>query len=98
MNNVGESTRRKRLAVKKPTTEPEVLWVHGRVQQCLADDCAIGTVWELQGVYRTESEAVCQCVDIDDFVGPIHVGQVVDGGPTLWPGCYYPQLSGTDAR
>ncbi|MCP4552010.1 MAG: hypothetical protein GY834_08255 [Bacteroidetes bacterium] len=54
-----------------------------------------GNVWELQGVYDTEEQAVENCFDVNCFVGPIELNVPTQSRDDLsepWPGAWYPKL------
>jgi len=48
-----------------------------------------GTVWEVQGVFATEDEAVVACLP-GEWIGPLEVGVRVPDQSHAWPGAYYP--------
>jgi hypothetical protein len=56
-----------------------------------------GNVWELQGAYATEAEAVAACLP-HEFIGPIETGYRLPDEPHPWPGAYYPHELVGDAE
>lgn len=65
------------------------VWIVG---QCLEPaPSGRSAVWEFQGVFLTESEAVRACCNDRCFVGPAILGQSLPEESTGdWPGAYYP--------
>lgn len=51
-----------------------------------------GIVWEIQGVFTNETDAVLACVEDRCFVGPIELNAPLPEETIVWPGCYYPNL------
>lgn len=51
-----------------------------------------GPVWDLQGIFEEEADAVNECIESTHFVGPIPKNTLVPDEPRVWPGVYYPKL------
>lgn len=66
----------------------DLLYVVGKYVMSTDD----GPVWDLQGIFEEEAEAVKGCIDSNYFVGPMPKNTLVPGGPTVWPDVYYPKL------
>ena len=47
-------------------------------------------IWEFQGVFLTEQEAVDACVEDNYFVAPAILGKSLQKETIKWPGFYYP--------
>jgi hypothetical protein len=63
-----------------------IVYVVGRFFGLLDSNAA----WEIIGIFDDEDEAVRQCRNEDDFVGPIELNKVNHKEKEPWPGCYYP--------
>lgn len=53
-----------------------------------------GPIWEFQGVFDSEDQAVAACFGDNYFVGPATMNELLDDKRVLWPGCWYPRLQG----
>lgn len=68
------------------TTQPQV-YVVGRYRSGDSDE----TVWDLQGVFTDQPDAVAACRDATYFVGPVKLNEILPHETTDWPGCFYPK-------
>ena len=50
-----------------------------------------GRVWEFQGVFETETDAVAACLTSAYFIGPCFMGEPFPDETMEWPGAYYPR-------
>ncbi len=66
----------------------ETVWICGK--HISHDDN--GTVWDFQGVFSTEEQAISACKDDNYFIGPTEMNVVLPEEKIIWPGCYYPSL------
>lgn len=64
----------------------ELFWVTGRFIKRI--EC--GAVWDIQGVFEFEVDAVKACRDSSYFVGPIPKNESLPEKQVIWPNCYYP--------
>jgi hypothetical protein len=64
----------------------KVLWVCGKT---VAETDA-GRVWEIQGIFDSEENAVAACHTSSHWVGPMTLNEELPDELMLWPGCYYP--------
>lgn len=49
-----------------------------------------GNVWDLQGIFATEEEAVAACRDAAYWVGSVPFGKALPHETETWPAAYYP--------
>ena len=64
----------------------EKVWVVGR----FVAETEHGNVWDMQGVFETEDEAVAACRDATYWIGPVPLGQSLPHESAAWPEARYP--------
>ncbi len=65
-----------------------ILWIVGFFRDPECNE--VGGIWEIVGVYDSESKAVEACKDWRYFVGPMELNFTAPVDKTEWPGSYYP--------
>ena len=68
-----------------------VVWVVGN-QRCVIDTQT--TVWDILGVFDTESVAVAACTKTSHFIGPLILNARLPDEVVDWVGSYYPLAGG----
>ena len=63
------------------------LWIAGKYMGELESGAV---VWEFQGVFQTEAEAVRACRTVRYFVAPAVLGQQLPDEAEIWPVAFYP--------
>jgi hypothetical protein len=64
----------------------ETLWLCGQWRSGLSPTC----VWDFQGIFDTEEQAVAACCNENCFVAPVELNAVLSEEPTPFPEAYYP--------
>ncbi len=64
----------------------DIVWVCGRWRAV----CDLGSIWEFQGVFASEAEAVQACKSPAYWVAPYAFGTELPQHTQGWEGCYYP--------
>lgn len=63
------------------------LWVCGKVRKVYTEKLV---VWDLQGVFDSETQAVNACKTDQHFVGPVLLNEELPEEGVQWPGAYFP--------
>lgn len=69
-------------------TNGDRVWICGQFRA----ETEQGNVWDLQGIFLTEDEAVAACRDETYFIGPEEIGVSLPHESIDPPGFYYPHL------
>jgi hypothetical protein len=65
------------------------LWVCGKIRAVYHNKK--GVVWDIQGVFDSETLAIDACKTGEHFIGPITLNKRLPEKGTQWPGCYFPK-------
>lgn len=63
------------------------LWICGQV----ITQTDSGIVWDFQGVFSKEKNAIKACKNEYYFIAPINLNEEIPQETQQWPGCYYPK-------
>lgn len=63
------------------------LWICGKVRRVYGHKMV---VWDIQGIFDSEAQAVSACKTENCFVGPVPLNKELSEEAVQWPGCYFP--------